>query len=524
MADAEMGASAPKERRSARRMAVAEPVALGIISAIVAAWIWGWRNPPPIVSDEGAYLLQARIFAGGSWTAPPRPLPRFFEQMQVFTTPVLASKYPPGHSILMIPGIWLHWPALVPLLLAGGSAALFFILARRIAGTATALLAWTIWTTSMGFRVVSTTYLSEGTTLFLWMAVWMALDNWLRTGRTRWLVLVSVGIAWCAITRPLTAVALAIPAAGVVALRAFRRRSALGPALAAVAGAAVLAIVPIWNRQTLGNFWVTPYAEYSRVYFPYEKLGFGEDPAAPLAPLPPGYGGFDREYRSMHRNHTWRSLPRTAARRLVAIMGAVTEGRSWLTLFFAVGLFAARPELRFALLTGFLLFLLYLALGHPPEWIVYYDETFPVISLTIAMGLWALFVRIGRAGASFTPALARIASPAALSAALAAALFAGALPSMAELRRARRQETAERHAILEFTKTARMRAILFLPCSDRRRDLCDAVQNVPNLERENVWLVHDRGSENATLMRAAPDRIPLLYDPDQRRLVRFAAP
>jgi len=175
MADAEGVAAPGTMERRARWRAVILSVVLGMVTSIVAAWIWGWRNPPPIVADEGAYLLQARIFAGGHWTAPARPLPRFFEQMQVFTTPVLASKYPPGHSILLVPGIWLHWPALVPLLLAGAAAALFFVLARRIAGTATALLAWTIWTTSLGFRVVATTYLSEATTLFLWMAVWMAL-------------------------------------------------------------------------------------------------------------------------------------------------------------------------------------------------------------------------------------------------------------------------------------------------------------------------------------------------------------
>lgn len=499
------------------------PGALALATSAIAAWVWGWRNPPPIVADEGAYLLQARIFAGFRWTAPARPWPGFFEQMQVFTTPVLASKYPPGHSILLVPGIWLHWPALVPLLLTGGTAAVFFVLARRVAGAPTALLAWAIWVTSLGFRVFATTYLSEVTTLFLWMIAWTALREWLRSGRTRWLVLVSTGIAWCAITRPLTAVALAVPVAAVVGMRAIRRRSVGAPLLAAVAGGAVLAIIPVWNRQTLGNWRVTPYSEYSRTFFPYEKPGLGEDPAAPLAPLPPGYASFDREYRAMHRQHTWSALPGTAARRLLRIMGAVTEGRLPVALFFLAGLFAVNRETRFALITCLLLFLLYLALAHPPEWTAYYYEAFPVISFTAAAGVTALVAGIARLAASRSSRSAAVLRPAVLCPALSAALLLGALPAMAELRLARRQETGERHAILEFANTAKIRAILFIPCSDRRRGLCDAVQNAPNLERENVWLVHDRGEDDAVLMRAAPDRVPLLYDPVRRRIIRIAA-
>ena len=56
------------------------PIAAGVTSAIVIWWAWGWVTPPPIIADEAAYLLQAKIFAGGHWTAPGRPLPGFFDR------------------------------------------------------------------------------------------------------------------------------------------------------------------------------------------------------------------------------------------------------------------------------------------------------------------------------------------------------------------------------------------------------------------------------------------------------------
>src|SRR6266851_3338561 len=75
------------------------PIVAGVLTAFSIAWIWGGLHAVPASHDEAAYLLQARIFGTGHWTAPGRPLPEFFEQTHVFVTPVLASKYFPGHSL-----------------------------------------------------------------------------------------------------------------------------------------------------------------------------------------------------------------------------------------------------------------------------------------------------------------------------------------------------------------------------------------------------------------------------------------
>ena len=78
--------------------------ALGVATGVLVAYVWGGFRQLPVIHDEAAYLLQAQIFATGHWTAPSPPLPEFFEQLYVFNTPVVASKYWPAHSLLMAPG------------------------------------------------------------------------------------------------------------------------------------------------------------------------------------------------------------------------------------------------------------------------------------------------------------------------------------------------------------------------------------------------------------------------------------
>jgi hypothetical protein len=258
----------------------------------MAAWIWGWRNPPPIVADEGAYLLQARIFAGFRWTAPARPWPGFFEQMQVFTTPVLASKYPPGHSILLVPGIWLHWPVLVPLLLTGAAAAVFFLLARRIAGTPTALLAWAIWVTSLGFRVFADVP-SGDDSLPLAGRVDGPRSGF---GQEGWLVWFR-SASRCVRSHPsIPAIALAVPAASSCCVRYGGGPSSLSSA--AVAGAAARSF-----RSEIGGLWELAGDALlsSRTFFPHNPGTGGSFDLR--ASLPPGYASFDREYRTIPAAH-----------------------------------------------------------------------------------------------------------------------------------------------------------------------------------------------------------------------------
>src|SRR5262249_27550061 len=100
------------------------PLAAALVTMGVIGCIWGSLRQIPVVHDEASYLLQAETFARWRWAMPSPRLPDFFDQFHVLVTPTFASKYWPGHGILLVPGIWLGVPGLVPLLLNGLAAAL----------------------------------------------------------------------------------------------------------------------------------------------------------------------------------------------------------------------------------------------------------------------------------------------------------------------------------------------------------------------------------------------------------------
>jgi hypothetical protein len=75
------------------------PILAGIVSALLTWFVWGSLHESGVIHDERAYLLQARIFAQGTWTGVPPPIATFFEQMHVFVDPKLAAKYPPDFLV-----------------------------------------------------------------------------------------------------------------------------------------------------------------------------------------------------------------------------------------------------------------------------------------------------------------------------------------------------------------------------------------------------------------------------------------
>ena len=164
------------------------PAVVFLLTAVFVTRAWGSLREPSFIHDEAAYLLQADIFSSFRLSAEPPPLPEFFEQYHVLVTPRLAPKYPPGHALLLVPGVWLGWPGLGPVLLHGLAAALLFSMARRLAGPWVALLAWLLWLSAPLLNVWRATYLSQSTSTALWMLTAWLLLRWWEKGRPRDLV------------------------------------------------------------------------------------------------------------------------------------------------------------------------------------------------------------------------------------------------------------------------------------------------------------------------------------------------
>jgi hypothetical protein len=497
-------------------------VLAGAASAGVVAFVWGSLDPVARVHDEAAYLLQARLFAIGRWTGPPRPLPEFFEQMQVFVTPVLASKYPPGHSLVLVPGIWLGMPALMPLLLNAAAGSLVFAHARRLAGAAVALLTWILWVSAPGTLGYRASYLSQNTTTVLWLAVLWALSEWLSKGSRRWLVVLAACLGFGAITRPMTMFALSLPIAFVVLRGVVKSRRWRDLAIAAVAGGLFLALGVLWSVRTIGEWRTSPYREYSRIYFPYEWTGFGERPDPPLRPIPPGMDSFDRQFRRLHADHTVAAVPEILSGRLQRIFDDQWGGaRRILAPFALVGSLVLTGPGFFALASVALLVVAHLFMAHFFSWTIYYLEAHPVLSFVTALGLCGVLASILAAAFPRRPRLSRRVGGLVLFA-IAAALALGLAGDAAAAKEERGRDAAvfedfrERVGLLP-----EERVIVFVRYGrtpDVHRKL---VVNEPDIESAKAWVVHDRGERNAELMARAPGRKAYIYDEATRSLTRI---
>lgn len=507
------------------------PVLVTVLCALVSAALWGALDEPPMVHDEAAYLLQARLFARGMWSAPSPALPEFFEQLHVFVTPVFASKYPPGHSLLLVPGVWLGLPGIVPALEFGIAGGLLFALARRVANVWIAALSVVIWITipgAPGYWIrFQLSYLSELTTTVLVLASWWALLRWIVDRETVWLVLLAACVGWGALTRPFTMLAYTAPMAVVVAVSLVRRhgdwRRLVVPATVCLL---LLSVIPLWSYETLGDWKTTPLTRYTEVYMPWDAPGFGLLPGTPRRHLPGDLESVLDHFKPIHREHTLAKLPRILAMRVRAIASDHWNGiRLGLLPFALIGCFSLTSFGAFPLVSALLAVVVYLVYAHGPDWTVYYLETYPVISFVTAVGVWRVLAALsecrnvrsaGRRGDGALPA-----------ASLAALLLLGASgpPGISILRQLRSESMAsrtyERRFRDEVVAARPGPAVLFVRYGGRHNRHRSLVRNWPPLESDPVWVVHDRGCENLRLMAAVPSRAAYLFDEDEDRIRRL---
>jgi hypothetical protein len=508
----------PAERWDVHASAAARwaPVALGAVSAAIAWWIWGSLRAVPAISDEAAYLFQAKLFASGQWAMPTPPLPEFFEQANLILSPTFASKYPPGHSLLLALGVLVGLPGLLPVLLIGASGGLLFALARRIADRWVALGAWLLWATAPINVTFQPSYFSEIATGALWLAAWWALLEWRAHRQRRWLLALAVCVAWACITRPLTAVALALPISVVVIRDVIARRTWRDLAIASCTGLAVLAIVPLWSARTTGSWRTTPFTLHTRDYLPFVHLGFGSNGAPAARPQPRDMEAANAEFQTIHREHTLSALPQTLTKRVLAIGTHVWRGsRAVLVPFAIVAIVVVCAEGAFALLSALLLVGIYLLYAHPPEWTLYYLEILPLLAFLSALGV----VRVAEEVASRLTALRRTAFTARATprAVAAVALTILLLPgSVARVRTARsykaRQLTAQATFRARLNGIAAEKAVVFVRYAPRHNVHFSLIDNDPDLASSRVWTVHHRGADDARLMMLARDRAAFLFD------------
>jgi hypothetical protein len=506
-----------------------------VLSALLSLWLWGTLSRTPVIHDESAYLLQAQLFARFQWTAPGRPLPEFFEQLHVLVDGMLASKYPPGNSLILALGVLVGFPGLPIVLLNAAASALMFILARRIGGGVVALLTWIVWESCFPMIYYHANYMSESVSALAWLVAWWGIIRWHQGDGRKWLAAGAGAIAWCMITRPVTGLALGIVALIVVlsCCRRTHRWRDLVPATALAA--AILAIVPLWSWRTTGDFRLMPLTVYTKMYVPFDKPGFasGADDRTSQR-LPRDLLRIQNAFYREHLHHTVAALPAIAwARMKMLDRDAFYEWRGGLRVFALIGLIALSLEGWIVMAAFGAQFLLYLSYAHPAWWTMYYVESMPVMAFVTALGMARLFALLYRRVPSerrtvvshLTSAAAALRRGAGTAMEVdgrrfvtAAVLVATAgIVAAAGVARQVKSTLAQDHSFYDaFTELVRQipdqRAIVFVRYSEKHPDGLSLVRNVADLDRAPLWTVYDRGDDNERLLALAPDRVPYLFD------------
>lgn len=498
------------------------PVVIGLITAVFFAIVWGGLNQVAVIHDEAAYLLQARLYASGHWTAPGLPMPEFFEQYHVLVTPVLTPKYFPGHAIMLVPGIWLGLPGLMPVLMLGLCGALTFEVSRRLTNPWVGLIAWLLWMTAPGVVSFMSTYLSESTSSAFWMLGWLGLLLWLEDGKQRWLVMVAVSIGIGFLTRPLTMLVFAIPIGIVVLVRVARRSTWSELIVPFGIGFAFLGIWLLWCWRTTGNPLHTPWEIYRREYIPDDRMGFGLSGQHPLRPLNSDMVKFNDFVVGTHRDYTLASVPKQFCERVLAIAENMWATRATFLLLAALALITTSGAFWFATGTSLLLVVTYLAYAHFPKWSVYYIEIQPVLAFATAVAWWRFESLIANRKLAWPLRSTPSVTPNAVFAMMLSTVLL--MPYIT-----RRASWVAEHKFEGLAYHTDFRDLLAMAPGDRivvfvRYALHHSahkslVTNVPDLASARVWTVYDRGADNLRLMKLDPHRKPYLFDEEHRVLL-----
>jgi hypothetical protein len=331
-----------------------------------------------------------------------------------------------------------------------------------------------------------------------------------------------------AITRPLTALAFAIPI-GIVMMwqtaRTQQWRQLLRPALV---GVAIVSLLPISSAKDTGSWRVSPYSLYARDYMPFDKMGFGLDPTPPERSLPLDMQGMAKVFAPIHATHTLDRLPSILYDRWHwMFVDAFRGNRLPLAIFALVSLAVVPYAGWFAIASSLLLTLCYLGYAHDASWDLYYLEIVPLFPFLTACGIWAVWLALARRGKDIRQSLRRTATaPAALAGLIVCALWL--VPASAEIVSAQQQQATRRAYQAGFLNAAarlpESHTIIFIRYAPWHSVHTSLIANHADLSGARTWFVYDRGAENAALIALAPGRTPYLFDERAGTLERLIAP
>jgi hypothetical protein len=226
-------------------------------------------------TDENSYLFQSSTFGDLAFrrAPPPHPLDLLLSGGMNVIDPELGwfSRYPPGHALWLLPGVWIGLPRLMSALAAALSMWLLTGVARTLRApwwAAAFFLLFSPYFLFMHGTLLTHTSSMLAVSLMLW-----AYLLWREERGTRHLAVAGAAWAFLYLGRPYTA-ALIVPAFGLDGVLIWLRRRDRKTFLALIcfAGAALIGpLLALWyNYAVTGDAMQTPYL----LYDPSAALGF----------------------------------------------------------------------------------------------------------------------------------------------------------------------------------------------------------------------------------------------------------
>ena len=492
-------------------------VSLAAVLFYTRIWSNGSFPFQPVVHDEFAYLFQAKTILAGKACFPSPPLPVAFDAFHIMTEPVYASKYPPGHSLLLAPGVAAGAPWAMPLVASFFSLLLIGRLARPVLGAAWALLLLVLFAFSPAEIQIATTYLSQSSFLLMALLFLFFLRRFADRGERRNLLLAGAALGFTFLVRPLNGLLLSGFAVVILLTRGELRAQFRHPVRAG------LLLAPIvlfglggmaYNRAVTGSATLTPWELYAEVSQPEDEFGFYKE-EGPLEVREVGEGKRIYNERVLYPNRTRYTLP-FAIRSLfsVRIPMSTWEAVPPAALLFLFPLLFMGEVRKRALLTLFFIILThggYLLYWFP--WGKYYHEITPALILLPVLGAAGIVRRGGGEGEKRGIPIAAL-----LLVLLVLAQAGARLPFQAEFRKGKSVYHGRFAALVE--RKVPTPSILFIRYGQGHNPDLDLVNNEPDLERAERIFVYDRGAAENRALREThfPGREPYHYDEKRRRI------